>query len=335
MRAQLKMYLNPYIRTLWMIARPRTLLLILLQGILGYLFLTDATPSYLTLTFALLSIIFAYMHAVAVNDISDVEVDKLNKKFLQQDNDRPLLGKTLTARQLWILLHCISVAWLVVSIFISWMALLATLVLIVLNYIYSLPPIRLSSRGALAQLSLPIMYVIYPLFLATELAGAVNAGYFLLVISLYIAFVGRLFLKDIRDEQGDAQTGKRTFVVRHGVKQTLVYSVIFICVGIIGLGSIIFIKTSSLIPLIVAIVASVGIAFTATVCYRQTSLGRKLLDVAIIGRLVSAVVFLSLVTIGLSYESIGAWQTLLLQAFAIVIFAFGVITLQEEKKQIN
>jgi len=325
------MHINPYLRTLWMIARPRTLLLISLQGILGYVFLTNKIPNVLDSVFAILCIIFAYMHAVAVNDISDEEVDKLNKKFLEQDNDRPLLDKTLTTKQLWVLLYCIGVAWIAVSVFISWAALFATIILIALNFIYSLPPIRLSSRGLLAQLSLPIMYVVYPLFLAVELAGRINVNYLLLVICLYIAFVGRLFLKDIRDEKGDAEAGKLTFVVRHGVKLTLLWATICICAGIIGLGCIIFSRTNSIIPLLAAIAASAGVIFVGKVCYSQELLSRKLLDVAIIGRLVSAIVFISLLTVGLSYEPIEMWQVVLLQVFAIIIFAFGVVTLQEEK----
>lgn len=329
------MYINRYLRTLWMIARPRTLLLIFLHGALGYFFLTNQPPETLKLILAIICIIAAYMHAVAINDISDEEVDKLNTKFLKQDKDRPLLDETLTTHQLWILLHIISIVWLIASIFVSWQVLIATLILIVLNFIYSLPPTRLSSRGGAAQAFLPVMYVVYPLFLATVLAGYININFLVLVMSLYLAFAGRLFLKDIRDEKGDRKAHKYTFLVRYGLKLTLIISATLMCIGVAALGLVIYWQTGSLIALFVALSADVGIVIVSNFLYIQKSLSKKLLDVAILGRLVSAVVFIGLLCVILSYSTINTWYVMLLQIFAVAIFAFGIIALQEEKRSIK
>jgi hypothetical protein len=87
---------------------------------------------------------------------------------------------------------------------------------------YSLEPIRLSRRGAVASLTLPLGYVAVPFVLGDLAAGGrVRPADVAVLASLYVAFIGRLVLKDFRDVRGDTLFGKRTFLVRHGRRRAV------------------------------------------------------------------------------------------------------------------
>ena len=58
---------------------------------------------------------------------------------------------------------------------ISWQSSVLFLLLILLNYIYSMPPIRVSYRGLLAPALLPIGYVVLPFILGTIVVAAAIA----------------------------------------------------------------------------------------------------------------------------------------------------------------
>jgi hypothetical protein len=77
----------------------------------------------------------------------------------------------------------------------------------------------------LASLTLPACYVAVP-YLVGVIAGrgTVRAGDLPLLGGLYVAFIGRILLKDFRDVNGDALFGKRTFLVRHGRRPTCALS---------------------------------------------------------------------------------------------------------------
>jgi hypothetical protein len=62
---------------------------------------------------------------------------------------------------------------------------------------YSLPPIRLSGRGALASLLLPAGFVAVPIILGLTAGDAPRAGRnAVLLAGLYFGFIGRILLQD-------------------------------------------------------------------------------------------------------------------------------------------
>ena len=86
-----------------------------------------------------------------------------------------------------------------------------------LNAAYSVPPVRLAARGALASLLLPLGYVAVPFFVGVlTVQSSVDGRQLAILGGLYVAFIGRIMLKDFRDVRGDEQYGKRTFLLRHG-----------------------------------------------------------------------------------------------------------------------
>jgi 4-hydroxybenzoate polyprenyltransferase len=97
---------------------------------------------------------------------------------------------------------------------------------------YSLPPVRLAGRGAIASLTLPAGYVAVPYLLGIfAVRGTLRRADLLLLLGLYAGFIGRIVLKDFRDVRGDALFGKRTFLVRHGRAATCAVSAVCWVIG--------------------------------------------------------------------------------------------------------
>jgi 4-hydroxybenzoate polyprenyltransferase len=79
---------------------------------------------------------------------------------------------------------------------------------------------------------LPACYVAVPFLLgAFSVHTAIGWRQLELLAGLYLGFIGRIVLKDFRDVRGDALFGKRTFLVRHGRRPTLVFSAAFVTAG--------------------------------------------------------------------------------------------------------
>ena len=157
------------------------------------------------------------MSATAFNDVSDFEIDKLN---IPKDNSRPLMTMGVTKRQLTIFAYSSLFAAFAFAILVSPIYILFVLSGIVLSVFYSLKPVRISYRGILAVLWLPLSYVVLSFMGGSLINGGLNSYSLKILLALYISFIGRIILKDFRDVKGDKKFGKKTFLVRHGAKKT-------------------------------------------------------------------------------------------------------------------
>ena len=156
--------------------------------------------------------------SVVVNDLADEAIDRVN---LPNDASRPLVTGAGSRRELpWIaIVSAIVSASAAASI--GWRALVVLAGGFALSLAYSLRPVRLSDRGAVASLLLPAGYVAVPFLTGLVLVRAhVSVGDGVLLGGLYLGFIGRILLKDFRDVRGDALFGKRTFLVRYGRRVT-------------------------------------------------------------------------------------------------------------------
>lgn len=189
----------------------------------SFVFLGSAASGDITAktVFAIFVLIAWYIHAATTNDYADRHIDAIN---LKNASDRPLVSKDITYKQLWTI-HTISgLIALALSTFYGLGAVILTSVMLVIDYLYSLKPFRISDRGAISQLLLAVAYVFYPISLGYWASGTPTPYPWLLSLGLYLGFVARLFLKDFRDVQGDRKYGKMTFLLRHGSKVTCAVS---------------------------------------------------------------------------------------------------------------
>jgi len=341
-------------RVLWQVLRPMTTLLVLLHAALAWALFTtpgglaDAAagstpvpvPELGRVLAALGTVAAWYAHAVAVNDLSDVEVDRINLTTEEQRRGRPLVNSSASPRRLWWLVAALSVvqlglAWLVAG----WLVPVAA-VMVVLNGVYSLPPCRLSARGAVAQVCLPLGYVVHPSVVALALAtgddgvappgGVVVPG--LVMAGLAVLFCGRLFGKDIRDEVGDRATGKRTFLVRHGLLVTLRVCGVVVLAGVLLSGTALSVWLARPSPAlgVAAAACAVAVPWGLRSLWRAAGLDRRLLWTGFVGRVATGWLFCCLLLVIARTQRMADWQAELLAGLGLVVFGFGCLRFLEE-----
>lgn len=196
---------------------------------------------------AILAIAAWYIHAASTNDFADKEIDKVNFKTAK---DRPLLTKDINQKQFWAIHFTSGVAALVFASLYGFVAVIATVGMLVTDYLYSMKPFRITDRGIFSQLVLAVGYVYYPFSLGYWSVSSHGQYPWILALGLYFGFVGRILLKDFRDVKGDKLHGKMTFLLRHGVKTTCVVSGIFWLLALITMGYAITFEIGTMIPLI-------------------------------------------------------------------------------------
>jgi 4-hydroxybenzoate polyprenyltransferase len=206
------------VRVVLVVARPPVLSLLALYTATGFAAAGGSSHGLLALTPALAVVAGFLVFSVSVNDLADVEIDRMN---LVGHRNRPLvLG---LARQRELVATGIAGALLALgaAFAIGWLAFVVSLIGIAISAAYSLPPLRLSARGAVAAVVLPACYVAVPYLTGMALGPhPIGTPGLILMMGLYVGFIGRILLKDFRDLRGDALFGKRTFLVRHGRQAT-------------------------------------------------------------------------------------------------------------------
>jgi len=205
-------------RVVLAVARPPVLGLLAVYAATGFAAAGGDPHSPLALLPALAVVAGFLVFSVSVNDLADVEIDRIN---LVGHGNRPLVLGLARRRELVVTALTGALLALGAAFAIGWPAFLVSLVGIAISAAYSLPPFRLAGRGAVASLMLPACYVAVPFLTGMALTShRIGTANLVLLVGLYVGFVGRILLKDFRDVRGDALFGKRTFLVRHGRQAT-------------------------------------------------------------------------------------------------------------------
>ena len=211
------------LHTLWKFSRPHTIIgstvsivvLFLLQG-------GSIADQYIILLTTLVSALGCNVCITGLNQVIDVELDKINKPEL------PIASGELsmsTAKKIVIISGIIAVG---AAALLHWVLLLLIIVILILGITYSVPPIQLKKhhlpaafaitivRGVLVNIGMALHFskmfegdfniqpVIYPLTI------------FITAFSLAIAWY-----KDLPDRAGDAHFGYRTFPLLYSPKIAL------------------------------------------------------------------------------------------------------------------
>ncbi|MDP9023359.1 MAG: UbiA family prenyltransferase [Actinomycetota bacterium] len=172
---------------------------------------------------AALALAGTYVAATTVNDIADRDIDLVNHP---RDRGRPLVTGAATVGDL-VAVHAVGATVALLSAAVVGRAASAIVVAsLLVGYVYSIGPIRLSYRTYLAPLALAVAYVVMPFSLGLVVAGAdgIRGDEALLAAALYALFLARITLKDFRDREGDARYGKPTLLLRFGKSATCVVS---------------------------------------------------------------------------------------------------------------
>jgi 4-hydroxybenzoate polyprenyltransferase len=303
------------IRLVVVLARPAVVLLFGLFVAIGLAEAGHANDPVLSAK-ALAAVVAFLLFAVALNDLADQAVDRVN---LADDRARPLVRRSATEREMLAIACVAGVVAVGVSMTLHPAAIVVVIAGLLLAAAYSLPPVRLAGRGAIASLTLPAGYVTVPYLLGIfAVRGTLQRADLVLLLGLYAGFIGRIVLKDFRDVRGDALFGKRTFLVRHGREATCAVSA---ACWVIGAATIFAVRGHT------AMLAFVYTGFVAITLYLLRTLAHSssartdealIAAIAITGRGVCVTLFAHFAMIG------AGWPALAYDAVMLALLVQGV-----------
>jgi homogentisate phytyltransferase/homogentisate geranylgeranyltransferase len=218
------------LHTLWKFSRPHTIIgstisivvLFLLQG-------GSLTNHFMILVTTLISALGCNVCITGLNQVIDVELDKINKP------DLPIASGKLdiqTAKRIVVVAGIIALG---AAALLNWVLLLLIVVILLLGIAYSVPPIQLKQHHLPAALSITIVRgVLVNIGMALHFSGMLEGGFkiepiiypltiFISAFSLAIAWY-----KDLPDRAGDAHFGYRTFPLLYSPKIALYLGAVFV-----------------------------------------------------------------------------------------------------------
>ncbi len=240
---------------IWQFSRPHTMIgtsisIVSLWGIaLSYLDRATVTGSFLItvkfLVFALVSCLLANIYIVGLNQLTDIEIDRINKPYL------PLVSGKLTVQQGQLVIGICLALSLLIALSQGFFLFVTVLGSILLGTAYSLPPFRLKRfplgaalciivvRGIIVNLGIYGYFarVFHSAALSPVISGWARPTLltgFMVIFGCVIAL-----FKDIPDTVGDKENNIKTFSLKWGRSQVFVLCSILLAIDylvMIGIG---------------------------------------------------------------------------------------------------
>lgn len=218
------------LHTIWKFSRPHTIIGSIVSIVVLFLLQGGRLSEHFMFLFAtLLSALGCNICITGLNQIIDVELDKINKPNL------PIASGELdmeTAKKIVFIAGMIA---LIVSALLHWVLFLLILVILLLGIAYSVPPIQFKKHHLPAALSITIVRgVLVNIGMAVHFAGLIHGNFviqpviypltiFISAFSLAIAWY-----KDLPDRAGDAHFGYKTFPLLYSPKLALYLGAVFV-----------------------------------------------------------------------------------------------------------
>jgi homogentisate phytyltransferase/homogentisate geranylgeranyltransferase len=230
------------LEVLWRFARPHTIVGTALSVVGLWLLVAAELPSVAVgqgagnLLLTLLAGFCVNVSIVGINQIEDVEIDRINKPRL------PIAAGDLSLRGARWIVGIASAIPVALALTQGWVELVAVVAALLVGVAYSSPPVRLKRRPVLAALAISgvrsaVVNLGVGLHFAQSLGGqstivepvwALTA--FVVPFSLAIAI-----LKDVPDAEGDRRFAIATFTVRLGGERVLRLGLALLAVAYLGM----------------------------------------------------------------------------------------------------
>jgi homogentisate phytyltransferase/homogentisate geranylgeranyltransferase len=200
---------NP-LGVLWRFARPHTIIGTALS-VVGLWAISENARGAADLAATLLVGLMVNVAIVGVNQVTDVEIDRINKPFLPIAAGELSLG---SARA--IVLVC-TVVPLVLAVTQGWVETVAVATGLAVGAVYSLPPLRLKRFPVAASLCITgVRSLVVNLGVYWHFAGRIDPPVWALCLFVLPFSFAIAVLKDVPDIEGDRAYSIRTFTVRLG-----------------------------------------------------------------------------------------------------------------------
>jgi 4-hydroxybenzoate polyprenyltransferase len=191
-----------------------------------------ANFSFIIFSADLLAIFFAFQFSVVINDIYDVDCDKISNQ------NRPLVAGSLSYEEYFKAGVVYLVLALLFAFSVNYIAFRTTLIFIALYFIYSAPPLRLKRFFPLSAAIIAIQAILAFLlgYLFLEVPGAVMEVPVSILWLLFFVFLLSSSVKDLKDIEGDKEFRVYTLPVIIGEAGARKIVGILVCVSYIIVG---------------------------------------------------------------------------------------------------
>jgi homogentisate phytyltransferase/homogentisate geranylgeranyltransferase len=204
---------NPLV-VLWRFARPHTIIGTALSVVGLYAIAAaqpGAAPGLSDLLATMVAALTVNIAIVGVNQITDVEIDRVNKPFL------PIAAGDLSLGAAKAIVVVCSIVPLAMGLTQGWVETVAVAAALAVGAVYSLPPFRFKRYPVAASLCISgVRSVVVNLGVYWHFAGDIAPAVWALCLFVLPFSLAIAILKDVPDIEGDRQYAIRTFTVRLG-----------------------------------------------------------------------------------------------------------------------
>jgi homogentisate phytyltransferase/homogentisate geranylgeranyltransferase len=188
---------------------------------------------------SLVACLGANVYIVGLNQLTDIEIDRINKPYL------PLASGAYTVRMARTIIAVAVLISLVLAVLTGPYLLLTVLLSLVLGTAYSLPPLRLkrfhfwAAFCIIAVRGLIVNLLLY-LHFQTSLGGAarIPAVIWLLTGIIFVYSIVIAWFKDIPDQEGDEVHAIRTLSLRLGPRTVWLTGSILLSAGLLAVAAL-------------------------------------------------------------------------------------------------
>ena len=227
---------------LWRFSRPHTVIGTTVSIVCLYLIAVDTLPGLdlsgglWDLWWTLVAGLAVNVYIVGINQIEDVDIDRVNKPFL------PLAAGDMTLQQARRIVAGTAAVAVVLAVTQGAEETIAVVVGLIVGTAYSLPPLRLKRFPVLASLSISgvrsivVNLGVYAHFsLAFDGTVSIPAPVWALTIVALPFSLAIAILKDVPDAEGDRRYRIMTFTVRRGGRPVMRAGIAALALGYLGM----------------------------------------------------------------------------------------------------
>jgi homogentisate phytyltransferase / homogentisate geranylgeranyltransferase len=222
---------NP-LAALWRFGRPHTVIgtLTSITGLYLIAVAQDSAPGVGDLAWTLVAGYGVNVFIVGLNQITDVEIDRINKPYL------PIAAGDLTMTQAWWIVGVCGAVPVVLALTQGLVEVAGVLAGLVVGVVYSVPPLRLKRFPALASLCIAgVRSVVVNLAVYAHFAGAIAGPVWALTLFVAPFSFAIAILKDVPDIEGDRRYQIVTFTLRLGARRVLAIGVGALVLAYVGM----------------------------------------------------------------------------------------------------
>ncbi len=217
--------MNP-LRILWRFSRPHTIIGSFLSITALYLMacgITGNVSHFSIYIYALVSAFGTNVFIVGLNQIIDVDIDKINKPFL------PLASGELSRKSAFTIIYLSIAISLLFGLLAGSLFFYLTILILTIGIAYSVPPIRLKNHHLPASLAITsvrgflVNFGIGYFFLSALNDGEVNTVLIIpLTVFMMLFSIAIAWFKDLYDVDGDKQYNVKTLAVLYNIKTAFI-----------------------------------------------------------------------------------------------------------------